>query len=488
MSCCLLLNLNWGTSRDFGVMTPDAVGLPLELAYIATALEARGLRHDVRDLFVENASLGSVADLIGRATEIVVCSAPAYVFWRDGIKSVNFVSQGLAELKQMNPAASLVLIGPHGTVRPDTFFDSKADFIIRGEPDETVPRLIERLHTGGETLELPGVCSRIETGWGRAESIEVADLNRLPPAAYERFPLAKYRWPTLPNGMRGGIVAPLEASRGCPYHCVYCFKVGFRDHLRLKTPDKIYDEAVSLRSLGVSYVYLIDEVFGLNKSWGLEVARALKKAGLYWGCQTRANIVDSAIIDTWADCGCRHVQMGLESTSNEVLKKAQKGGRLDVDAFRETVRAMADHGIQVDLFLILGLPGDSPQNLREVAATLGTFPLDRINLIPHKMLAFPGTKSWEMGIEDGKTMVDWNDTDRYAGLIQNRFENAEHLDREFVKFYGRLGMARSKQSLINTFRKARTVSGRAAVKILQFAVAAYAPQVYRKIRKSLHGA
>ncbi len=485
MSCCLLLNLNWGASRDFGVMTPDAVGLPLELAYIASALDASKLRYEILDLFVENAPLDSVANLIERATEIVVCSAPAYVFWRDGIKSVNFVSQSLGELKRINPDARLMLIGPHGTVRPDTFFGSKADFIIRGEPDETVPRLIERLHTGGEISDLPGVCFKTTTGWEVSESVEVADLNLLPLAAYERFPLAKYRWPTLPNGVMKGVVAPLEASRGCPYQCIYCFKVGFRDTLRMKTPDKIYEEAIFLRSLGVSYVYLIDEVFGLNRSWGLEVARVLGKAGLHWGCQTRANLLHKAIVHTWAESGCRHVQIGLESTSNELLKRAQKGGRLDIDKFRETVWTMADYEMQVDLFLIVGMPGDSPQNLREVAATLETFPLDRINLIPHKMLAFPGTRSWEMGIADGKALHDWNDVDRYAGLIQNRFHDEEHLDKEFVKFYGRLGMARSRQALINGFRTAGAVSGRDAAKLLRSAVAAYAPRIYRKIRERL---
>lgn len=488
MSLCLLLNLNWATSRDFGVMTPDAVGLPLELAYIASALEARGLRHEFCDLFVEDAPLGSIADLIERTTEIVVCSAPAYVFWRDGIKSVNFITKSLADLKQMNPSARLILIGPHGTVRPDTFIDSKADFIVRGEPDETVPRLIERLHAGKDTGNLPGVCFRTETGWVVSESVEVADLNNLPPVSYEKFHLTKYRWPVLPASIAGGIVAPLEASRGCPYQCVYCFKVGFRDRLRMKTPDKIYEEAVSLRSLGVNYVYLIDEVFGLNRSWGLETARVLGKAGLSWGCQTRANLIDRAIVRTWADSGCRHVQIGLESTNNEILKQAQKGGRLDIDAFRETVCAMVDRDIQVDLFLVVGMPGDSPQNLREVAATLATFPLDRVNLIPHKMFAFPGTRSWEMGIADGKDLGGWDDIDRYAGLIQNRFLDEEHLDKEFVKFFGRLGVARSKLRLIKTFRAAGKVSGRDAAKILQYAVAAHFPRVYRKIRKSVRGA
>jgi radical SAM superfamily enzyme YgiQ (UPF0313 family) len=488
MSLCLLLNLNWRTSRDFGVMTPDAVGLPLELAYIASALEARGLRHGLSDLFVEDAPLDAIADLIGRATEIVVCSAPAYVFWRDGIKSVNFISKSLADLKQMNPSARLILIGPHGTARPDTFFDSKADFIVRGEPDETIPCLIERLHADEDAGNLPGVCSRTETGWAVSEAIEVADLNNLPPVSYERFPLSRYRWPPHPASIAGGIVAPLEASRGCPYQCVYCFKVGFRDTLRMKTPDKIYEEAVSLRSLGVNYVYLIDEVFGLNRSWGLEVARALGKAGLSWGCQTRANLLDKAIVRTWAGSGCRHVQIGLESTNNEILKRARKGGRLDINAFRETVCMMVNHEIQVDLFLIVGMPGDSPQNLREVAAVLETFPLDRVNLIPHKMLAFPGTRSWEMGIADGKDLSGWNDIDRYAGLIQNQFHDEEHLDREFVKFYGRLGAARSKQRLIKTFRASGKVSGRDAAKILQYAVAAHFPRVYRKIRKSVRGA
>lgn len=293
VSSVLLLALNWRDTDAMGAMEGTAIGLPLEFVYLSSGLADRGIEHVFVDAWLYDRTIPELETEVRAAKIVVICSAPSYLFWRDGITNIELASRSVRQLKALNPDVLVALVGPHGTVDPQSFLDMGLDFLLRGEPDETFPELAARVLAGEPTDEIPGVVDAraglaAETGC----SVEVPDLGALPPTDLSRFRLGDYPFPPAsgpPALLRGKIATLYEASRGCPYACIYCFKIGFRDKYRVKPAERIDRELAELAAAGVGYVYLIDEIFFLKRKWAIEILPLFAKHGIAWGCQTRAS-------------------------------------------------------------------------------------------------------------------------------------------------------------------------------------------------------
>ncbi|MGE0706808.1 MAG: Gfo/Idh/MocA family oxidoreductase [Planctomycetota bacterium] len=441
MSEVLLLALNWRDTSELGAMQGTAIGLPLEFVYMSSGLSARGIEHTFVDAWLHDLTLPELAEQVAQARLIVICSAPSYLFWRDGITNIQLTSRALRELRAANPAAALALTGPHGTVDPEGFRALDLDYLLRGEPDETLPELAARLLAGEDTAAIPGVLHLRGGAVAQGCAVEVRDLGALPPLDLSRFDLAAYPFPPAsgPERLIAGKVATLyEASRGCPYACIYCFKIGFRDKYRVKPIARIDAELADLAARGVGYVYLIDEIFFLKRKWALEVLPLFRKHGVAWGCQTRASCLVPEVVDAALATGCCGlVQIGLEHTDSEVLAAIGKQ-ETDVAALAQALGRLTAGGVKVQLFLVSGLPGDSPEKHRELARSLAAFPMEAVDCIVHPAMPFPGTKLWEQGVTQGHPLRSWDDVERAAGLIGSAFSDRAEVERETFRLAGRV--------------------------------------------------
>ena len=153
----LLLNPNWRYMEKVGRMSKMASGAPLELLYIAGSLQKLKIDFELMDLWSLDKKVQDYNAEILSAKIIVINTAPSYVYWRDGTIDCNLPKKIIKEVKGINPNAKIILIGPHGTVLPESIASRDTDYLIRGEPDLTVAKLIESI-IQGRKINLPGVC------------------------------------------------------------------------------------------------------------------------------------------------------------------------------------------------------------------------------------------------------------------------------------------------------------------------------------------
>src|ERR1039457_3234081 len=115
------------------------------------------------------------------------------------------------ELKRSHPQSVVMLGGPQAsvvdvdTLRAFPFID----FIVRGEADETLPRLLTAFP---DMREIPGVTFRSGGSIVRNPNAPaVLDLDKLPMPAFDQYPkLGECH------------AVPLELGRGCPFACTFC--------------------------------------------------------------------------------------------------------------------------------------------------------------------------------------------------------------------------------------------------------------------------
>lgn len=85
------------------------------------------------------------------------------------------------------------------------------------------------------------------------------------------------------------------------------------------------------------------------------------------------------------------VEYGIESTYDKTLVRINRGH--DFQCTRDAVERTASRGIITGGHMILGLPGETPEEIRAQAATISSLPLDALKL--HQLQLIKGTRMAE---------------------------------------------------------------------------------------------
>ena len=142
---------------------------------------------------------------------------------------------------------------------------------------------------------------------------------------------------------------------------------------------------------------------------------------------TRPDCMPDALLDYLEDLNKRTflvVEYGVESTDNDTLKRINRGHTFEVA--EEAIRKTAERGIRVGAHIILGLPGETNEQLIKQAGVLSALPLTTLKL--HQLQLIKGTRmahEFEMQPED----FHLYSADEYIDLV---IDYVEHLRPDIV--------------------------------------------------------
>lgn len=330
---------------------------PVELQYLISDLRAEiGDAGSVAiiDLYLEGRRAEELKTdkRLRSATYIVVPTAPSYLFWRCPPLSLAPVRKIVSVLRHVAPKAIVIAYGPHGTSEPlDTLKQIGADYVLRGEIDPHLARAIRALMLGQDSLYLTS--SQRVTPIAPQLPLDRPVLRQ----CVGRQPINEpHAWP---QDARRTLIRRFEAfdlletARGCSFDCHFCYRDGFRRALRLKSKEVLIAELEELARLGVQYLFLIDENFGVPASHASFVQQQLRKHGIKYGIQTRPDIWTKARIEGLASSGCCYVELGLETQSvqgHEALGKFHDIGLINANilAFRDCIEFVGCNIFDVD--------------------------------------------------------------------------------------------------------------------------------------------
>ncbi len=253
----------------------------------------------------------------------------------------------------------------------------------------------------------------------------IRNLDDLPIPAHHMLPFDKYRIP-----MIKGPYTFIVSSRGCTAGCKYCIKhVSYQFSIRVRTPENIMKELRVLRDLGIKHVNMYADLFTVNREQVMGLCKLLieEKLGLTWTCNSRVDYVDEEMLQLMGKSGCIYIAWGIESSNEQILKKAAKGYRLE-----QAPRALKwahEAGIKDWGYFIIGLPGETEETIKATIKFAKALPLD-IALF-HVAAPYPGTPfffevlennwfrpgtQWEQVDMDKSTVLD------YQGLKAEELE------------------------------------------------------------------
>jgi radical SAM superfamily enzyme YgiQ (UPF0313 family) len=196
------------------------------------------------------------------------------------------------------------------------------------------------------------------------------------------------------------LAGQVMTTEGCRFRCAFCEKAG--TPVRALTPSVLREHLAGLVAHGVGYVIVWDEVFGQTGE-RVNLAREFAEAGLAYGCNTRADLIDDGFATLLAETGCRSVLMGLEVADDESV--ARRRVRVDrsksppFDRIRKVIDRLNDRGVKAVGSAIVGVPGDT---LDIVSARLTSFRrLELAHLYVRPLVPFPGTQLFRETVSAG---------------------------------------------------------------------------------------
>jgi anaerobic magnesium-protoporphyrin IX monomethyl ester cyclase len=262
--------------------------------------------------------------------------------------------------------------------------EPQIDFIVRGEGEETAPRLIKALETRSKLLAVRGIAFRNKgVVIGTQSAPVITDLD----ACRVGWELIDHRRYSYWGGKRAVVV---QFSRGCPHLCNYCGQRGFWTRFRHRDPKKFAAEIARLhREHGVEVINFADE----NPSASRKAWRAFLEALIAENVEltlvgsTRADDIvrDADILHLYKKAGFERFLLGMENTDEVTLRLVRKGGAVAKD--REAIRLLRQHDILSMATWVVGFEEETERDLLRGLRQLLSYDPDQIQALyvtPHR--------------------------------------------------------------------------------------------------------
>lgn len=228
----------------------------------------------------------------------------------------------------------LICGGHHPSAMPEQMLSIGYDQVIVGEGEEAI----------------------IDVIFGNSSKIvksKIADIDSIPFPDYTGLNF----WGTM------GI--PIITSRGCPFRCNFCASTSFWGHkYRMRSVDNVLNE-LSLRiKQGYKTWMFEDDNYTANKKRTLDICAGISEMGRFeWQCASRAESLDDELCRALSLAGCKTVWIGVESLSQDSLDRCNKN--TTIEKMLKGIEVAESHGIQTMSQFLIGIPGDSINNINE---------------------------------------------------------------------------------------------------------------------------
>jgi radical SAM superfamily enzyme YgiQ (UPF0313 family) len=316
--------------------------------------------------------------------------------------------------------------GPHSTFLPEESLQY-ADYVVRGEGEETIVELLENLETGRPLHSIKGLTFRTDDKIVHNPDRElVKNLNDAPIPDFNLV----YNW--------NRQVVPVATSRGCPFGCKFCSVIQmFGRQYRHKTIDRIIEEIKIAASYKPRHMFFIDDNFAANKKRTKELLRTMiaNNIKIQWSAQVRTDIAkDLELVELMQKAGCFSVYIGFESINPKTLALYNKGQ--GIEDIENAIKIVKKHNINIHGMFVLGSDTDDIQTIRNTQKYASKLDIDSIQFM--MLTPLPGTPVFEELKDQGRLLhTDWSKYDAHHAVFDPKLMTAFELHVETLKAMAR---------------------------------------------------
>ncbi|MHA1932947.1 MAG: B12-binding domain-containing radical SAM protein [Promethearchaeota archaeon] len=443
----MILLINPKTSKTQEVQRDFFREPNLGILYLAAILELNNIPVDILDIeqFLDFTELELKDKIEEKAIEY-------QIFGITCLTNTFHLAVDIARIiKKKNKNSYIILGGPHVTfmyksiLENDKKTEDLIDFICIGEAEISFLKLVEILLSQIQTnnlletyedrlLKIKGI-----TFYGSNGHLNVnldsykLDLADLPLPARFKLPQDYYYY----------TIANVIVNRGCPNQCSFCSRQKLFKKTKIRSISSILTEIRDILSMQTySHINFYDNI-NINNVFFRDFCNMFIEHELKipWGCEIRVDTIEDEDAYLLREAGCQLIATGIESANLDVLRKNFK--------YQEPKRVMKGllslkkYKIPLQVYFVLGLPGETEETFQETIDYIKTLPLDKNDKINYFVATpYPGSRLW-----DEKELFNIN-------IIETSFTkyDCEHLIFETKEL--------SKKKLENLYHTAKQIENR----------------------------
>ena len=301
--------------------------------------------------------------------------------------------------------------GLHVTSLPEEAMPH-ADSIFVGPGEECWPRFLKDFKAGK--------AQKIYTSTERT-------IENIPPV---RRDLIKRQLYLVPNS--------IVVSRGCPYHCDFCYKDAFFEGGKNFYTQRVDAALAEIDRLPGKHLYFLDDHLLGNEKFASALFDGMKGMNrVFQGASTIDAVLRGNLIEKAAAAGMRSVFVGFETLNNNNLSQSNKKQNIGKD-YNEAIKRLHSLGVMINGSFVFGLDDDDKYVFNrtvdwavENALTTCTF---------HILTPYPGTRLFKTMEQEGRILhCNWDLYDTRHVVYKTSALSAKELkdgyDKAYKNFY-----------------------------------------------------
>lgn len=272
---------------------------------------------------------------------------------------IKFASELIKIIKALKSEIKIIL-GGWGCINDhmrSLFPKELVDVFVIGEGEETLIEVLDALDGRKKKAEVLGAIFNREANMSYKARPPITNLDNIPWPTFDGFNLNQYSTRVL----------PLLTSRGCISTCSFCNDWRMSGPFRYRSAQNAFEEikyhkennhisTFSFKDLLCNgNIEKLDSLSDLIINSGIELSwdsQAIPRKQMHYElfCKLKKS-------------GCKTLIYGIESFSNNVLKKMKK--LFTKEIAEEVLRNTHNAGIQTMINIIVGFPGEAEQDFQE---------------------------------------------------------------------------------------------------------------------------
>jgi len=306
--------------------------------------------------------------------------------------------------KEVSRDIITVIGGPHLSLYPEeTLSFNKVDYIVIGEAERSFMKLVNNISSGDKNFDIEGVGYKNngQLVINRTPGF-IANLDELPIPERTMVPYQKYYYVL----SKSRPVTTMITSRGCPYRCAFCHESN--STFREVSPKNVITEIQKCLDLDIKEIFILDDTFTVNRAKVVEICEQIisKKLIFNWQARGRVDTVDKGLLLLMKKAGCNRISFGVESGSQKIIDKLEKGIKLE--QIHEVFRYAKEARLTTLADFMFGSPDEGRGDIKKSVDLMKKIAPDYIQL--SITTPYPGTKLYRIAQEKGLISGDpWND-------------------------------------------------------------------------------
>jgi radical SAM superfamily enzyme YgiQ (UPF0313 family) len=252
----------------------------------------------------------------------------------------------------------VVLGGGHPSVLPEEVLSSPAvDFVIRGEGETALVRLLIALRDGTKLEEVPSLAFKQNGRCQLNPLAENLDIAELPPPDFSDFSVSDFLFEDSPLSF-------ITTSRGCPLNCSFCaVRSVFGPCYREVPLAQIFSLLEARYQEGIRFFDFEDDNIFVNRNRAKQLLEGLisrfRGKGVRFSAMNGISYftLDAELLSLMKEAGFTSLNLSLVSANEAVSRRFARP--LDAKRFQHIALEAFRLGLSTVSYQILGLPGES---------------------------------------------------------------------------------------------------------------------------------